>query len=767
MQPIENTSTNLGQNRFIRFSLASLLDTLYFRKRIIAATVCAILGLAVLLHFFHQRYTTTAVISISTSSDSPVSALLGGESKAGMASQFFDKGKDTVTKTLLNLNSRHFFLSAARKLQSENDPELVTAREGLLKRSAMSRLKSHVFSNQIIDPDSKEARQESLATALEKMARISKSGFDNVQIQVTTNDFNHSVLWGNFLSTVAVEELRREELAELNQAQDFFDHEYDTSSKRLTIVDNETVGYRRHSDLVISDVKAGTVASRVVQLERTLDDRNLQLDENQKQIDLLTTQLEKRETELFDSNSVGPSVLDAIYMLRERVQGLQGKKTKMLAQGYELRSRPMADIDVQISENGDKLKALLAKADVKKGIVVPELYGGLASRLTELKLSTHSIEENMEFLKKDLREAKAQAERLPGAQQVLVNLHRRTQMEYSLMTEFRRKLLQVEELRLSLNSRIRVIEAATIQGIGVPLSLIGKLFVALVLGLALGPALALVLDLQQTYIQSQDDLVDLGLTCLGSVPAMAVTPTPQIRNGRAVADSPSGIALRHIIAKLLRHMNERTGQMVLLLSPGKSDGTPRLCSQMASLLAALQHRVLVVDADLRHAPLSRIWKTNDRPGLNGILSLGLEASQEIVKVVDSHLDFLPAGSSSHPPVERLNSIAFKDLLAELKQQYDYIIVHTGPLFSSPECWALADWSDLPLLVAALRKTKREEIQLALQTLHQMTSRTVLGVLNGTRKLEYASSLQSDAEGKLASGPVAFWRGILGFGMREI
>ncbi len=167
----------------------------------------------------------------------------------------------------------------------------------------------------------------------------------------------------------------------------------------------------------------------------------------------------------------------------------------------------------------------------------------------------------------------------------------------------------------------------------------------------------------------------------------------------------------------------RSLSVIGVTSPGVGDGKTTTAVNLAGTLSQdPQARVLLVDADLRRpsaAPLLGFGDRGDGPGLVGAI---LDHGRSLVSVVRKrppfNLSVLPAGRSHDLPFELLRSPRVGDLLAEARQEFDFVVVDTPPLLLLPDCRALAQRVDGFLLVVSAHKTPRRALAASLSALDE-------------------------------------------------
>ena len=126
---------------------------------------------------------------------------------------------------------------------------------------------------------------------------------------------------------------------------------------------------------------------------------------------------------------------------------------------------------------------------------------------------------------------------------------------------------------------------------------------------------------------------------------------------------------------------------VLFTSCFANEGKSTITLELARSFAELDKKVIFIDCDLRKSILKR--KIRDgiiKKGLTHYLT-GQCSLEDIIyrnnpgREKDVEFFVIPAGPSTNSPTELLSSQKFSDLLAELRDEYDIIIIDTPPLGS--------------------------------------------------------------------------------------
>ncbi|GAB3453333.1 Wzz/FepE/Etk N-terminal domain-containing protein [Kineococcus endophyticus] len=261
-----------------------------------------------------------------------------------------------------------------------------------------------------------------------------------------------------------------------------------------------------------------------------------------------------------------------------------------------------------------------------------------------------------------------------------------------------------------------------------------------VLGLLLVVGFVVAREVLDTRVRDADDVLDVS-----DVPVLAaVPPRDAVRrrgrtrrqrgSGRAAARGDRTQAVRRLRANLRFLAADGSAQQVVLASAA-GDGAPDLALELARAVADHETRVLLLEADLRSPVLARTLGLGSGPGLVDVLVDGLPVAAALRR---SELDgpaVLPAGTLRGELAEAMaettdqlvGSAALQRILADLRTQFDVVLITAPPVLEATDAAVLAARVDGVALVAESPATRRRELAEALRDL-EMVRATVLGVV---------------------------------------
>jgi polysaccharide biosynthesis transport protein len=167
------------------------------------------------------------------------------------------------------------------------------------------------------------------------------------------------------------------------------------------------------------------------------------------------------------------------------------------------------------------------------------------------------------------------------------------------------------------------------------------------------------------------------------------------------------------------HSGERP-KILVLTSASPKEGKTTVVSNLGIALAEINHKVLIVDADLRRPRMHKVFELKDNDtGLSDLLlSAGPLDADAVAAVVQPtqipRLFILPSGKARFNASSLLHSERLPELLALLRKEFDTILIDTPPMVNIPDARVLARQADGVILILRSALTTRDAALLAKQ-----------------------------------------------------
>ena len=293
------------------------------------------------------------------------------------------------------------------------------------------------------------------------------------------------------------------------------------------------------------------------------------------------------------------------------------------------------------------------------------------------------------------------------------------------------------------SSNVKIVNAARVPMAPSEPNIPRNLAFALVLGLTSGVGLAFLLEnLDNTVRTPEQAQIISGLPSLGMIPQGSKSIEASNQKRLTVASSKEAVELvtqarpqsqmaesyRALRTSLLLSSSGAPPKIILVTSALPQEGKTTTSINCAIVLAQKGVRVLLIDADLRRPGVHKTLGMGPRSGLSNVLTGSATLQQTITRspLVPS-LFVLPSGTPPPNPAELLASSNMKDVLVELRDQYDHIVIDTPPTLSVTDAVVLSTKADAVVLVIRSGVTTKGALRRSRDILMQVNAK-VTGVL---------------------------------------
>ena len=417
------------------------------------------------------------------------------------------------------------------------------------------------------------------------------------------------------------------------------------------------------------------------------------------------------------STLISPSTIGTEYLsIKQRILLMKAEIER-----YGEYLKPSHPKMVEMSDQLDKLNRMLA-------IYKDQTVEQLEARKTALDLKI----KNLEIATKTLGEQKIELDRKSAQYNRIKAKGDRLQDLYNQLLA----TLQTLDVNKDIGAETVTIFQPASDAFVVSSELAKKLFVAGIVGLALGLGILLLLNRLDDRITSYLELEEMfDDDILGQVPR----ETSSVKDGGVPMLKPEDPrhpfveAYRNLRSSLLYTANVGTRPHTLLITSSvPNDGKSVTAANLAITLAAGGSRVLLVDADLRKGNQHRRFGIQADTGLSECLTQGLDWHQVVRETSTPNLHLLPRGAVIHHSGEYFIGPAMQTFLAETVKEYDCVLIDTVPVMAADDVTSLAPRVDGVLFVIRAEHTSARVANAALDMLAQRKAPILGLVFNAVR-----------------------------------
>jgi len=167
---------------------------------------------------------------------------------------------------------------------------------------------------------------------------------------------------------------------------------------------------------------------------------------------------------------------------------------------------------------------------------------------------------------------------------------------------------------------------------------------------------------------------------------------------------------RLLRTNLLFVMDSSDKQVINMVSSVSGEGKTFVTINLAMSLALLDKKVLVIGLDIRKPKLADYLQLNNDTGITMYLS-GHLSKDKLIRPSGIHpnLSVITSGPIPPNPNELLAKPSLDKLIAEYREQFDYIVIDTAPIGVVSDSFSLNRFADLNLYVVRADFTPKKNI----------------------------------------------------------
>lgn len=258
------------------------------------------------------------------------------------------------------------------------------------------------------------------------------------------------------------------------------------------------------------------------------------------------------------------------------------------------------------------------------------------------------------------------------------------------------------------------------------------------LGLLTGCGLAYLAEVSDKSFRTPEEIRRrLGLPVVGHIPyipathAVARGGTPQLDPVLCAYHKPKSIqAESYRAVRTALYFSTQGHQVIQVTSPDMGDGKSTLVGNLALSIAQSGKRVVLVDADFRRPRLHKLFGLSAQVGLASVIAGKTDLDNAVKQTGVPNLSLLPCGPIPPNPAELLTSPRFKELLDQIREQYDYVLIDSPPLLAVTDPCVVAPRVDGVLLTIRVSRNGRPHAERAKEILATLGVKVIGVVVNG-------------------------------------
>ncbi len=567
---------------------------------------------------------------------------------------FTDNGSIFIDASNTELIEAGYTYSLPFKASSEILAGCISANEGMNPESGSS------YTLKIIDP-------LSMALELKEAMKVELTNSDAtvLRIEMESSDPQWAVkLVGRLINDYRNLKIEHKNESIINSLH-FINGQVDLIKKRLNRIEYDVVRFRELNKTIDIDAEGSAVLSTLLDLENELAAKRLQMNYYTQLMDQMNSS---------DSNQVfvNPSAV--------------GIKDPVFNNAVNSLNTMILDLN-QLRSSSTEINPRFKSLELSIGHQIDLLKSSINDYKASTALSIGQLEER-------IRDEEREMKRLPTTRKNLMSLQREFDINETMYLFLEERRTEAEILKASNISQVQVIDSPYVHSKVFPRDALNYV-IALVIAALFVYFATTAYDLNVQRIDTPDDLTTkTQLPLIGSIPD---TRTVGMRPGKESLSSEVMQSFRRMTTHFRNGHSDR--KILQVFSASNKEGRTFVAVNLAVMLAKYQHKVVLVDANLRSPTVSKVMSVKTSSSLKDHLNDKKELKDIITPTKIENLDVI-GGTLSKDGEELFNTLKLSRLLKSLKKQYDYVIVDTAPLLPYPDALDVQEFADYKLFVVS-------------------------------------------------------------------
>ncbi len=575
-------------------------------------------------------------------------------------------------------------------------------------------------------PDKKgeHDRQKRMDKAISKLTGVSNVSLaEESRVGVITVRMKHPELTATIANGMAeayVEYTKEFQSGGLKKITNWFDSYVANKRKELENAQSKLQTFKRKNNIL----------SMSYEDRQNLTSQNMEAI-NQKLIDVRSELASERALleQIREMDQKGDDTNEAIADLveDESLQKSFQRESELEQKLAELKTRYLDD-HPEVQSTAEQLTVV--RDDIRSRI--DGIRSGVTNRVRVLERNQKSLEQELASIREEVFELNELGVKY-------TQLKDRTENLKELYDTVLKRSSELDINSLYTGNNIEVLEEAPVPESPVSPVLPLNLAVGLILGIGLGGGSALLWDALDTTIKSEEDV-----EAITSKPILAMLPkldSGVLRGLETIGDSPADTithtapkssfaeGIKTLRTNLTFMAPDDPPETLLITSPGPGEGKTITSLNTAIAMAQSGQDTLLVDSDLRRPRIHEALGLERETGWTSMLKGDATLKQATQTTFENNLSALTCGPIPPDPSELLHSDRCRDLIGEMRNDYDRVIFDSPPLAAVSDALILSHSVDGVLLMVEFGKTRRETLERSLEQLHGIGAPLLGLVLN--------------------------------------
>jgi capsular exopolysaccharide synthesis family protein len=315
---------------------------------------------------------------------------------------------------------------------------------------------------------------------------------------------------------------------------------------------------------------------------------------------------------------------------------------------------------------------------------------------------------------------------LPTTEKEFINIQRKFDLNNTVYTYLLEKRAESGIAKASNLPDNRIIDYASSSGQVKPKTR-KNYMVALIIGLVIPMIVIGIIDYLNDKVIDRKDVEKKT-----RVPIIGYVSHNEGKTEIPVYEKPSSSiaeSFRSIRTALKYFVKGKDVAVIAISSTISSEGKTFISINLASIIAMLGKKVLLVGLDLRKPRINKIFECDNSPGMSSFLIGDCEYKEIIKNTQVNNLFYVPSGLTPPNPAELIETEYMKDFIMKAREEFDYIIIDTPPVAIVTDALLIAEHVDINLFIVRQRYSSISTLELIQQLKNQDELKNIAIVIN--------------------------------------
>jgi tyrosine-protein kinase Etk/Wzc len=639
-----------------------------------------------------------------------------------LAIEILQEDSATLYKNLITfqaINQTKFQLTykvnnqEAKKLFSYNQPISIGKTRFLIHPSDVRFALNSVYLFKFNAPEDFYPR---VAAGLNTSEAIKNSNVINLEQTDSNPTFAADIL--NALMKEYLDFDKNRKMQSASQMISFIDNQLDFLSKQVKTSERSLESYKKNAKVFDVSASAGMMLNKVQDVESQKSLLNIQLIA----INQLKQQISNEKNAVSLNFNMQGTVDPLLGGLLLRYNTLLTEKSALL-KTFINDAQPVSEINKQLIQVQN---AALANIDA----------------------SVKHINSTLNFLNGQLQMANQQVAALPTEERDMVSLKRDFEINEKVYSFLSEKKLEAQISRSSILAGATIIEQAQPNFGPVAPDESGIYQKSVFVGLLIGTGLILLLRMLNPYIYDKETIESL--TKVPVIGMIRKFPYKLDQNNTQILSlvKPKSIfaeSVRSVRTNLSFMASDKQSKVICVTSEVAGEGKSFVAVNLASTLALIDKKVILIAADLRRSKLHHVFQQDNQIGLSNFLASQVKMEEVIFKTEQDNIDFIPSGSVPPNPSELLHHPNMNQLIEQLKTRYDIIMIDTAPVGLVSDSIPVIRQSDINIFVIRAGKSSFHSAEIPEQLTGRYGLNNTVIVLNAFTEENFHSRIYTSGK----------------------